>query len=548
MKRMRNSVSAFLAFGLVLVAFLAQANAQISRANQREVNNILRRLNVKIDDFRFGLDSEFSRGTTSRSEENEIRAHLNELQNELGEFQDKFDRRRESSDDLRQIFYSAKNVDDFVANRRFNSKIQADWTSARTLLTQLGANYGVAPGWGGASQNPANDPDDDRYPAPSGNNYPTSGAVSYGLTGTYQLDASRSDNTREIAEQAINDVDAQKRDEARRDLEEKLEPPTVLSLDVRGNQVTIASTLAPRISFTADGQDRVETLPDGRTMRLRTSLRGQQLTVSTVGGDNDYTVTFASIDNGRALKVTRRVTTEYLRQTVFSESTYNKIDQVARADVYGNQNSTTTTASNYPTSTSNYPTGNYPQPTTRRGRGNGQFIVPNGTILTGTIENLISTKVSQNNDRFRMTVTAPNQYRGAVVEGYLSGINRSGKVSGRSQITFNFETIRLTNGNTYDFAGYLQTVTDTEGRTVQVDTEGTARGSSQTKETAKRGGIGAGIGALIGAIAGGGKGAAIGAIIGGSAGAGSVYIQGKDDLELQPGSSLTVQASAPTDR
>ena len=78
-----------------------------------------------------------------------------------------------------------------------------------------------------------------------------------------------------------------------------------------------------------------------------------------------------------------------------------------------------------------------------------------------------------------------------------------------------------------------------------VDTEGTAKGDSQTKETVKRGGIGAGIGAVIGAIAGGGKGAAIGAIIGGSAGAGSVILQGKDDLQLKAGSSITVQSSAP---
>jgi hypothetical protein len=143
-----------------------------------------------------------------------------------------------------------------------------------------------------------------------------------------------------------------------------------------------------------------------------------------------------------------------------------------------------------------------------------------------------------------MTVTAPNQYRGAVIEGYLSGINSSGRVSGRSQITLNFETIRLTNGRAYDFAGFLQSVTDAEGKTVPIDAEGTARGDNQTKETVKRGGIGAGIGAIIGAIAGGGKGAAIGAIIGGGAGAGSVYVQGKDDLELRAGSSITVQSTA----
>lgn len=57
--------------------------------------------------------------------------------------------------------------------------------------------------------------------------------------------------------------------------------------------------------------------------------------------------------------------------------------------------------------------------------------------------------------------------------------------------------------------------------------------------------IGTAIGAIIGAIAGGGKGAAIGAIIGAAGGAGSVYVQGKDNLDLPSGTELTIRASAP---
>jgi hypothetical protein len=124
-------------------------------------------------------------------------------------------------------------------------------------------------------------------------------------------------------------------------------------------------------------------------------------------------------------------------------------------------------------------------------------------------------------------------------------VGRSGRVSGSSNITFNFETITLRDGRRYDFAGYLQAIKDQNGKTVKVDTEGTAKGDSQTKETAKRGGIGAGAGAILGAIIGGGKGAVLGAIIGGGAGAGSVIAQGRDDVQLMQGSTITIQASSP---
>jgi hypothetical protein len=175
----------------------------------------------------------------------------------------------------------------------------------------------------------------------------------------------------------------------------------------------------------------------------------------------------------------------------------------------------------------------------------GSFVVPNGTIISGMLENTIDTKLSQNNDRFKMTVQSPNEFRGAIIEGHLSGVGRSGRVSGRSNVTFNFETITLRDGKTYDFAGFLQSIKDQNGKPVKVDAEGTIKGSSQTKETAKRGGAGAGLGAVIGAIAGGGTGAAVGAIIGGSIGAGSVLVQGRDDVQLYKGTTITVQASSP---
>jgi hypothetical protein len=147
-----------------------------------------------------------------------------------------------------------------------------------------------------------------------------------------------------------------------------------------------------------------------------------------------------------------------------------------------------------------------------------------------------------------MTVKSPSEFQGAVVEGYLSGIDRSGKISGRSNITFNFERITLRDGKAYDFAGSLYAIKDQDGKIIKIDSEGTAKGDSQTKETVKRGGIGAGLGALIGAIAGGAKGAAIGAIIGGGAGAGSVYVMGRDDLKLLKGSEISVQSSSPVRR
>jgi hypothetical protein len=112
-------------------------------------------------------------------------------------------------------------------------------------------------------------------------------------------------------------------------------------------------------------------------------------------------------------------------------------------------------------------------------------------------------------------------------------------------MTLNFDTMRLRNGQTYRFAGTLSSVRTLNGDTIKVDNEGSAQGDNQTTQTVTRAAIGTAIGAIIGAIAGGGKGAAIGGIIGAAGGAGSVYVTGKDSLELPRGTELTIRSGAP---
>lgn len=555
MSRFKHVFSAFSAFSvyafiaLIILGSIAPAAAQ-TRRNERDVRDTVRSLRSRIDDFQYNLTYRLENNSADRGEIVETEKNLRALTARINEFETNLDRRRENRDDVTRILDAAQTVDEYLNLNPQNRRIETEWTNIRALLDRLAAAYNVT---GSRNGGTANYPDNNRLPNDNrgSNDLPlnnsSSNSFNYNLNGTYRLDDARSENAREIVNASNVAGEAE-----RRDLEEKLDSPEQLAIDVRGTQVTLASSKAAPISFVADGRERTETA-GSRTIRVRARLNGQQLIISSIGGETDYNVTFASIDGGRSLKVSRRITTEYLTQTVFADSIYNKTDAVARLGAGGANQTGNLPAddgnysSNEPDDRYNASSGsNYPNnyPTASNGR-RGDYIVPNGTIINGTLENDLTTKASQNNDRFRMTVQAPNEFRGATIEGYISGLTRSGQVSGRSQITFNFERITLRNGNTYDFAAFLQSVADHTGKTVRIDAEGVAKGDDQTKETVTRGGIGAGLGAIIGAIAGGGKGAAIGAIIGGSAGAGSVIVQGRDDLELKKGSSITVQASSP---
>ena len=154
----------------------------------------------------------------------------------------------------------------------------------------------------------------------------------------------------------------------------------------------------------------------------------------------------------------------------------------------------------------------------------------------------LSTKQAHEGDRFTFTVRSPRQFEGARIEGHVARVSRSGQVTGRAEMSLDFDRILLRDGRAANFAGYIENVRTTSGETVPVDNEGTVQGeSSQTSRTVTR----TGIGAAIGAIAGGGKGAAIGAAVGAGAGAGSVFVQGREDLDLASGTEFGLRASAP---
>jgi hypothetical protein len=341
------------------------------------------------------------------------------------------------------------------------------------------------------------------------------------LTGTFRLDLSRSDNPRDVAGRASRRLPNNERQGVSERMLARLESPEMLAIERRGSTITMASSRAPQSTFEADGVERQEQL-NGRTSRVTATLRGDQLVVRTTGNrNNDFTITFEPIENGNRLRVRREIFSDRLTQAIVVNSIYNRSSDVAQWNVYdGSQPGGTTVTS-------------------------GEFIVRDGETVVAVLNNELTTKQAKPGDRFTMTVREPGQYEGAVIEGTVSSVEQGGRLTGRSGMTLNFDTIRLRNGRTYRFAGVLGSVRTPDGETVKVDNEGTAQGENQTTQTVQRTAIGTAIGAIIGAIAGGGKGAAIGGIIGAAGGAGSVYVQGKDNLDLPNGTELTIRASAP---
>jgi hypothetical protein len=495
----------------LLVALILSAGASFTQAQSQTYRGSYRSVQLLLSRIGTGTDQMLRRvNTRNRTIQADLGSSVQSLNSTVLQLRERFNNRTSTRTDAQEVLNSAALVDSIVRRDATDTVTLRVWTNLRADLNQLASVYGVS--WPTVSHT---------YPYPSSN--PTQYGVSR-LTGTYRLDPARSDDPAQAADRATQSLGYGDRARIRDQVAARLESPDEIAIDLRGRDVTLASSRAPQITFAADGTERVETAPSGRTIRARATLNGEQLIVSSTGDTgNQFNVTFDPIDNGRGLSVTRRVYVQGLSRPVVVQSVYQKTSDVARFDI-------NTGPQTYPGNTTT---------------ANGDFVINNGETIVGVLENGLSTQTAREGDRFTVTVRQPAQYQGAVIEGHVSNVQRSGRLTGRSQMTLNFDSIRLRDGGSYRFAGILQSVRTTQGDTVRVDNEGSVRDTSQTTKTEQRAAIGTAVGAIIGAIAGGGKGAAIGAIVGAGGGAGSVYVQGRDDLDLGAGTELTIRASGP---
>ncbi len=199
----------------------------------------------------------------------------------------------------------------------------------------------------------------------------------------------------------------------------------MLAIDRRGSTVTLASSRARQQTFEADGVAHQENISN-RSTQVTATLQGDQLTVSSTGyRENDFKVTFESIENGNRLRVRRQIYLEGLNQPVVVNSIYNRTSEVAQWNIYNGS----------------------AQPVLGSTNGNNDdFIVRDGETIVAVLNDNLTTEQAKQGDRFTMTVREPGQYEGAVIEGTVGTVDQGGRITGRSGLSLNFDTIRLRNG------------------------------------------------------------------------------------------------------
>jgi hypothetical protein len=522
-------------FALAGLATVAQAQqGQLPRRDDRDdrqAGQIVARIDQRAARFQTSVERAVTQSSMDNTRrEGKITQFITDFRQAITQLRANTNRRQTTDADVQAVLDSAARIDSFLrAHPGMN--VDSDWQLLRTDLDSLASAYNIAWNWDNVDTRGSRD---DRWNR--------GGSSAARLSGTFQLNPTQSDNARSIVERAVRDIPYSDRQRVSEMLLRRMEAPDMLAIDRQGRTITLASSKAPQMTFDADGQEHVEQSPNSqRTMRVTSNLIGDQLTITTTGNrDTDFTVTFDPINNGRQLRVTRRLSSDRLTQPVVVQSTYDQVSPTARWDLYNGSPG----YANDRNANDRYPNdrgGNY--------NSSSDFLVPDGALIVGRLNDDLDTNRARAGDRFTLTVISPPEHRDAIIEGHVVDVNRSGRVTGRADLALAFDSIRMRDGRTARFEGTLDSVRAANGENIRIDSEGTVKDdSSQTSRTVTRTAVGSAIGAVIGAIAGGGKGAAVGAVVGGGAGAGSVFVQGRNDLQLTRGTEITIRASAPNRR
>src|SRR5690606_24413282 len=224
-------------------------------ATDAQMRNLLTQIESKTEVYARQMDSAI---TTSRwnnsNREERIEDFIDGFENATDRLKQRFDARETVSQDANDVLLQAAYIDRFMRNNAFTRPAQNQWNSIRNDLNTLANYYRVTWNW---NQN---------LPRYQPYQWGTPGTTNAQLTGTYRLNTAASDNVATVVRQAIGNYNANQRTRVQQNLERRLNSPEMIVIDQSGRNVTMASTLAPQVTFAADGVSRTETGPGGRSI------------------------------------------------------------------------------------------------------------------------------------------------------------------------------------------------------------------------------------------------------------------------------------------
>jgi hypothetical protein len=121
------------------------------RITDKEVEEVIHRIESQSDTFRHSLDSALDRSRLNNTRrEDDINAFVKDFYKETKRLHDNFDHHRSTANDVRTVLDRASQIDQFMRRNRLRNDrdAQRDWARLRSYLDELAGVYNVTWRWG----------------------------------------------------------------------------------------------------------------------------------------------------------------------------------------------------------------------------------------------------------------------------------------------------------------------------------------------------------------------------------------------------------------
>lgn len=462
-------------------------------ASDTQMSTLLSRIDMKVgifkSQFRSSMPADAPRDET-------VTTYINRLENATNRLRQQFSRRDATLLDVTDLLTAATYIDQYVGRNRLPSDAQAQWRDLKGEFSTLASYFRQSWNW-----------NQDLPTGPFGRGLDLQGFENR-ITGTYRLNQTQSDDVSQLVERSLGTLRGQPRENMRQSLERRLRAPEMIAIEMNNRNVSMASSILPRVTFQADGRARTEVNESGRNVSTTATVDEDGLMITYLGQRaNDFYLTLLPAAGGK-LRVTRRIFPDDSSDSLTVTSVYDKIDNTTRWNALGGG-----------------------RPDTNLGTVvDNSLAVPAGTRLDAELRSQISS--ASGTTSFTMEVLN-GQYRRSIISGRVLMEDPRTRVAGRSRALIAFDTITLPNGSIHRFTGDVEQLRTPGGELIEVSNQTAQQGTAAPQRV---GGI---LGALMGAIAGVPPGQGPASV------QGAVISQRGDAILIEAGSEVSIVATQP---
>src|SRR5436305_9299758 len=161
MNRIRQTISLALVVALVSIGLTAAQAQRTYQTNDRQVGNLIRRVELSTDRFRSTVEMMSGRGQyNGSSTRDQLNSYSQNFVSAVATLRQRFNSRADVTADVQNVLQQASLINSLLLNNRMGTRVRSDWSLVRSDLdalaraynitwdrTQTGSTYGT-PGYG----------------------------------------------------------------------------------------------------------------------------------------------------------------------------------------------------------------------------------------------------------------------------------------------------------------------------------------------------------------------------------------------------------------